>query len=240
MQNENNRNLALRMRKLFLVLLLLSYQLMQAQEWLVDYSVGYGTYHLADIKNLQTSMDGHLGLKITDRFPGYITHTVSIGTPSEKSYTGGQFTYLTTGGRLHNADYSGSYKVDMILNGFRAGVFYKYMHQTAYLPLSFYMQLSSGVTFTSLNINESLSIYSESENKNSNLTAMGFYIEPTVGLMYRITNWLQLTAGGGYEANLWGNLMYSGQQTTLRADWSGLRLYGGVVYTLPIRNSNHD
>ena len=65
--------------KKILTLLLLSLRIcMYAQGYTAEYAIGYGNYQLNDIKSIQKSMVGNYGLKITDCFPGYYTHTVTI------------------------------------------------------------------------------------------------------------------------------------------------------------------
>ncbi len=62
-------------------------------------------------------------LKVTDRFPNYITHSGALGFVTGHHHFGSIFSYLTTGSRLHRADYPGSYTLDMIMNGYRLGAF---------------------------------------------------------------------------------------------------------------------
>lgn len=223
------------MRKLLILLFLYCYTYAYTQELSVDYSIGYGTYQLDDIKNLQQSMLNNYGLKETDWFPGYITHSVSIGLVTGRSHYGGQLTYLTTGGRLHRADYSGSYTVDMIMNGYRLGAFYKYYIHTGFAPFNLYMQIGSGVLASNFEMKEQVNVYSESAQETNSFNGLGMYFEPSIGAIYRFSNWLHLSLGGGYEADLSGKLKYSGQPTQISANWSGFRLYGGLIFILPTK-----
>lgn len=222
--------------KKILILLLLYYPIhAYTQGWSIDYSIGYSTYQLDDIRNLQHSMLNNYGLKETDCFPNYITHSVSLGFVTGRSHVGSNFSYLTTGGRLNRADYSGSYTVDMIMNGYRLGPFYRYYINTGYPLLYIYLQLGSGVMFSSLKMEEQINVYSESAKETNKLKGVGIYLEPTIGATYRFTDWLHFSFGGGYEADLLGTLKLSGQETQIKAHWNGFRLYGGLTFILPTK-----
>jgi hypothetical protein len=149
------------MKKLVFILLLYFPIQAYSQGWSIEYSIGYGSYQLDNIKSLQQSMLNNYELKETDCFPNYITHSVSLGYGTERHHFGSNFSYLTTGGRVQRADYSGSYTIDMIINGYRLGAFYRNYIKTGLPPLSIYLQLSPGVLFSNLEINERVNVYSE-------------------------------------------------------------------------------
>ncbi|KAA6342156.1 hypothetical protein EZS27_010081 [termite gut metagenome] len=225
------------MKKLIIFLLLYCPVNAYTQGWSLDYSIGYGTYQLDNIKSIQYAMLTSYGLKNTDCFPDYITHSVALGFITGHHHFGSNFSYLTTGGRLHRADYSGSYTVDMIMNGYRLGAFYRYYINTGFSPLDIYLQLSPGAMFSNLNMKEQVNIYSESAHETMKLKGVGIYLEPTIGATYHLTNWLHFSMGGGYEADFLGTLNLSGQKTQIKAHWNGFRLYGGFVFILPTKKS---
>jgi hypothetical protein len=230
--------------KKFLIILLLYYPIdTYSQGWSFEYSAGYGTYKLTDIKNLQhsmldNSMLNYYGLKETDCFPGYIIHSVALGYVAGSHHFGAGFSFFTTGGRLHRADYSGSYTVDMIMNGNRLGAFYRYNINSKAPDLNFYLQLGSGIMFSNLKMKEQVIIYSESKVDTEHLNGLGIYLEPVIGAKYCFTNWLNLSLGGGYEADFLGTLKLSEQETQLKARWNGLRLYGGIIFILPAKKKS--
>jgi hypothetical protein len=221
------------MRKLLIIMLLYYPLHAYTQGWSLEYSIGYGTYQLDDIKSLQHSMLNIYGLENTDSFPNYFTHSVALGFVRGRQQFGSNFSYLTTGGRLHRADYSGSYTVDMIMNGFRLGAFYRSYHNTGLSPISIYLQLGSGIMYSNLKMEEQVNVYSESEQETSKLRGVGIYLEPTIGASYRFANWLHFSFGGGYQADFLGTMRLSGRKTQIKAHWNGLRLYGGFIFILP-------
>ena len=224
------------MRKLLIILFICYPVYAYTQGWSLEYSLGYGTYQLDDVKSMQAGLQGLNGLKITDDISGNITHTFALGYMTKHHHFGGSFSYLTTGGRLHIADYSGSYTVDMIMNGYRIGAFVRRYINIGFSPLQIYLQLSPGLLFSNLRMEEKLQIYTESAKETTSLNATTIYIEPSAGVIYRLTDWLRISAGCGYEANVGGTLKYSGQKTDMQAHWNGFRLYGGLIFTLPNRN----
>lgn len=226
-----------KMKKLLIILLFYYPIHAYTQGWAIDYSVGYGTYQLDDVKSLLHSIPNNYGLKETDCFPNYITHSVMLGYDTGRSYFGANYSYLTTGGRLNRADYLGSYTVDMIMNGNRLGAFYRYSLTTGFSPVHIYLQLSSGVLFSSLKMNEQVIIYSESDHEAIQLTGVGIYAEPTIGATYRFKNYLYFSLGGGYEADFLGTLKLSGQETQIKAHWNGFRFYGGLTFILPTKKT---
>jgi len=84
-------------------------------------------------------------------------------------------------------------------------------------------------------MNEQVNVYSESGQETTTLKGVGGYFEPTIGAAFRFTNWLHLSVGGGYESDFWGTMKLSGQKTQINADWTGFRLYGGLLFILPAK-----
>lgn len=225
--------------KKFLIILLLYYPMVAFSQGLsFEYFPGYGSYKLADIKSLQhsiltNSMLNSYGLKETDCFPNYFIHSIALGFVTRRQDLGISVSYFTTGGRLHRADYSGSYTVDMILSGKRLGAFYRYNINTVFPALYIYLQIGSGALFSDLKMKEQVNIFSDSKLETNKLNGLGIYLEPTVGAKYRFTKWLNFAIGGGYEADFLGALKLSEQKTQIKAHWNGFRLYAGVIFILP-------
>jgi hypothetical protein len=234
---------ALEMRKLLIVLLLCCPLLPVtgiSQGWSFEYAVGYGNYQLNDIKRLQSSNVGRFGLKETDRFPGYATHALGIGFVKGGHLLGGNFSYLTTGGRLHRADYSGSYTIDMIINGRRLGAFYRYYNNTDLAPLKLYLQMGSGAVFSELTISEQVNVYAQSVQETIQLKGVGMYIEPSIGAAFRIHQLLQLSLGGGYQFDFLNTMKLKGQETSVEAHWNGFRFHAGLIIVLPYTIPGHE
>ena len=120
------------------------------------------------------------------------------------------------------------------MSGYRFGTFYRYYISTGIFAFNIFLQLSPGVIFSDVKLTEYLRIATESDNYTEKMKSAAVYIEPKMGAIYHITNWLNISISGGYEANFGGKLRNSdGEKSYLKAQWNGLRVYVGVGLTIP-------
>lgn len=201
-----------------------------------EYSAGYGSFQLTDIKSIQKSIIGMYGLQITDNFPNNFTHGIGFGFLQDNLEYGCKFTYLTTGGRLNVVDYSGSYTIDMIVNGYRLGSYGRFHVKTGLSRLNVFFQLESGGMSSNLKLYEEMKIYNESNQNSNELKGYGFYIEPTLGANIRIANRFNITLYGGYEFDFGGTLKLDNNKTGSKANWNGIRLNCGLSYIIKYNN----
>jgi len=213
-----------------------------SQDINVEINGGYGFYELDDVKSLQQSMLESTpipNLKSVEKFPNGIYPSISVNYLLDpKNSFGITFLRYTTGGRNHLTDYSGEYKIDMILNGYGFGAKYQ---RTAYLQnkFAFILQLEAGVIFSELDMDEKLTIYEEvMSSDHIILESAGIYIEPMVKFSYNFIDDFSLQFSGGYDVNLLGKMKADGEETTLVSNWSGLRLMLGVSYTFKSHKNN--
>lgn len=206
----------------------------------MSYTVGYGDYAMNDMNKL---LDSSLKLiqgqfppevRITDKFPGYITHNVDVTYQLKRHEFGLKGTYMTTGGKIAYADYSGEYYEKLTLNGYRIGAMYRFhflKSNIGNLPLSFYGELSPAITFTSLKYKALLSLPDYNINEvnlgdNVGTNETGFSIQPLIGAQLFVTHNIFVTLSGGYDIEFGSTL--STTNNILRADWTGFRVNGGV------------
>ncbi len=206
----------------------------------LEAKAGYGFYKLDDIKDLQSSFLESVslpGVEAVEKFPNYFYLSFGLNHVVNKTdRIGLEFSYLATGGRNHLADYSGEYKMDMVLNGYQAGPKYEdYFLQYNNFKLG--IQLGGGVIFSTLIIKEFIEINDEIllEDKTK-LKSTGWYIEPLLIVSYNILDQLNINIRGGYNFNEKGELKYDGEKTALKANWSGMRFLVGIDYNLNLRN----
>ncbi|MDA3853985.1 MAG: hypothetical protein PF444_07080 [Bacteroidales bacterium] len=228
------------MKKIFIALLLVFVVQAHSQEISLEYALGYGTYELEDLRGLQdwismSSMLGDIKLEDTESFPAHITHNIAIGHILKQHHFGIDFSYYTTGSRLHWADYSGFYSIDMILNGYRVGGFYNYSFIKTPSPVNLCLQLGSGIVVSNLEIKEDLTVYSNSLNETDKLEGIGGYIEPAFICKYRLLDRLNFLIHIGYEFDFRGVLKVDGNETYLSAHWNGLRMSGGLAFLIPTK-----
>ena len=208
-----------------------------SQGWSLEYSFGYGSYQLDDVKTIQNSLQQYMsqyGAKTTENFPAWFTHSGAIGYIANRSHFGINFSYLTTGARTGVTDYSGSYYTNTIMNGYRLGTFYRYYINTKLSAINLFLQASPGVIFSGIKMTESLTIATERDSHSEKMKSTSAYIEPALGVRYDATNWLNVSIRGGYEFDFWGKLKNAtGEKSFLKAHWDGLRVYVGVGITIP-------
>lgn len=199
-------------------------------------NVGYGIYDLDDIKSLQTSFLESISLpdvKAVETFPNNLYYSIAINhVINNFNRIGLEFSYFTTGGRNHLADYSGEYKVDMLLSAYQIGPKYQdYLLQLDKFKIG--IQLSGGIIFSALEIKEILTINEDIISQDdANLKSTGWYVEPLLKVSYNVFDKLNINASGGYNFSEKGELEYEGENTELSANWSGVRLLIGIDYTL--------
>ena len=71
------------MKKIIIALacMLLGITGMQAQEFTLEYNIGYGLYNMSEMKDFLSNAAGSSlkGVKTTDKFPGWCTDTAASG-----------------------------------------------------------------------------------------------------------------------------------------------------------------
>lgn len=227
-------------KHIILIILALITTLSASAQFKIAYSAGYADYAMDDMTKILNMSLGALGdqlpsgVKITDNFPGYLTHNIDATYQLKRHEFGLKATYITTGGKIAYADYSGKYHELLTLNGFRIGALYRFHFVNTHignLPLSFFGELSPAITFTKLKYDALLSLpdYDINEvNKNDNISSneTGYSIQPLVGAQLSLTKNIFVSISGGYDIELGSKL--STTNNMLRVDWSGIRLNAGV------------
>lgn len=236
------------MRKAYLIFfLLVTGRLLTGQVLELDYSFGYGSNTLDDLRVFQTEMRVYAAeypMQSVKTFPPYFNHSLSADFRiASKHCLGLSWTYMTTGARNSLADYSGAMAQDFILNGHKFGAAYKRLIPAGQ-DLSFYVQFRFGLISSNLEIHEWMRLYESDYTYDdyNDFKSTGWYIEPRAGVRYFITRNLALHAGIGYESGteseLWykirdeKNYLVHGNDERVKLDWSGYRASVGLILAL--------
>ena len=192
------------------------------------YEPGYGIYSLDKLKTLQITMSKQLNelpVKTVVQFPDYINHAVSIGFYMDKNNIFGfNASYLTTGGRNHISDYSGEYKLDMILNGYQLGIESEHIFNLN-SKFDINANFKLGLVISNLDISEYLIIYDlDSNTTTSNYNQGSFFLEPNLNLTYNLKKGITVKVGTGLNFN---TSVFNSQLI----DWSGFRTRIGISYS---------
>lgn len=225
------------MKKYILILALILTTINSYAQFSVSYSAGYGSYKMDDLKNLLdqrlSEIDSRIDAQITDKFPGYITHTIDASYGIKDHEFGLKLTYLTTGGKIAYSDYSGEYMEKLTLNGYRIGALYRNHFAKVQLSkacnISFFGELSPGIIFSKLDYESYIKLGDDKENIPDNISCnmTGFTILPQIGAKFNIPYNIGFLLTGGYDFEFGSKIK---NDTDIRADWSGIRINAGVSY----------
>jgi len=228
------------MKNLLKYLFILFPTILNAQYLAFQYEFGYGSFQLEDIKAIQDRVWIY-GAKSTEYFPNHYTQSGAIGYIAGQHHFGVNGSFLTTGGRVHVADYSGEYKTDMVLTGIRIGIFYRYYFPNNTQWWNMYIQAAPGFLHSRLKIDEKLVLYNRKiVDKKLFFNSKGAYFEPSIGARFKPLRWLHLSLGCGYEIDAWGKMKHlNAYNTTIKYHgddkirWNGFRLYAGLIFAVP-------
>ncbi|SCD20390.1 hypothetical protein PSM36_1570 [Proteiniphilum saccharofermentans] len=231
------------MRKyIFLILALFSSGLLQAQ-FTVSYSGGYSSYDTGAMRSMIRSVLGRppasiIGAKNVDNFPAQnMIHVIDIGYLFEQhefGLKGGG--YHSTGGKLSLKDYSGEYANRFIVNGVRAGIYYKYYFFTyenrrGRELFSFFGEVSPGMFMTQFKNRGFFMVNGEElDNFDEMFNTSGFSFLTQIGTKYYITEKINIHVSVGYDFVAkaeWGESAYN----SASINWSGIRFTGGVGFS---------
>ncbi|WP_062176845.1 hypothetical protein [Dysgonomonas macrotermitis] len=206
----------------------------------VGYSFGYATYNMGEMKDMLNSIQttppaSTIGAKNMDDFPGNIYNSINVGYRIAKHEFGIKGEYHTTGGKLSKIDYSGSYEMKFILNGYKGSFYYRNYFYTFTSNkgkelFSLFGEIAPGVTFSQVKhtgylIVEENTLDSEDDKFNAN----GISVLLQAGFKYHLTSNIGLQVVLGYDISSgseFKELPYSPN-----INWSGVRLNGGITYS---------
>lgn len=234
---------ALRCRGTMILCFILISCSLQGQHFKFRVNTGYGFYQLKELKMFQKSILNYAPVlpKAVEKFPGYLNYNFAFEySPDGYKSFGTDLTLYNTGARNHIKDYSGEYKLDMLLNGYRIGISYNrlfdFMGKTRV-----YAQLKLGALFSRLQLKEYFTVYNAGENSTSyTFVSTMITAEPTVGITRPLGSRFDLNCGVGYEINPASRLHLQGHKDNylvmngerVYINWSGIRVMAGVGFKL--------
>ncbi len=233
------------MKKICSLLFLLTFSLMSyGQLMSVRYEVGVGQYQLSDLKSFQTffkDLVGNLGVRSVETFPSTVYYGLGADyNLSKKSTVGIIVYYNTTAGRNHSKDYSGEYKMDILLSSFALGANYSILLQKIG-NVSFNGSLTGGVRLSTLELTEKITVYNDDiANSDYKFDGVNFYLLPAGEFKYPVGKDLCFNLRAGYEFDF-NRRYYSKEDKSIilknmdgkemKIDYTGLRIGLGVLYS---------
>ncbi len=225
------------MQKLSLIILfLLTFSPIFSQEGIkIKYNFGFGSYSMSDVKSVQEQIfygfrSEGIGVRITEEFPSYFNHQVSLEKRiSSKIALGSFISYQSTGGRIHLKDYSGEITSDQIVSNLAIGAILDiYLREYKYFNLILSIQPS--LQMSTLKLDEKITVYDNSYQNELKLKSLGFGFEPMIGLEYKF-NRLIFRGDAGLGFNFSGAFHLEGEPDAklkiytneIQPDWFGYR-----------------
>ena len=203
---------------------------------------GYASYKMDMLKEVNQYMEESLPfeVKTVNNFdPGFyfgatiqtgILHRVSLGLV---------FQYHTTGSRIGQKDYSGSYTFNQIANGYLAGI----KPEISILDSkSFNLSASvtSGLLFTGLKMSESLVLFEIENNNSESLSALSVAIYPAINFSVPVTSKFIWFLSSGRMFDTGGKVHLSDNKDAIlkinenevKTGWSGWRISTGLKFSI--------
>jgi hypothetical protein len=223
---------------LFLLILSLT---VSAQYFETTMEMGAGKYQLTDLRTFQKESLPVIDLPIESvtTFPPYYSYHASIlYYPGTQLGIGACGSFYSTGGRNHYADYSGYYKLDLLINCVNMGISSNY--QIKLFPtIKIIPEISTGIKLSNLQLIEKLHATEDLSSTEYKIKSLGWWIEPRVAIRYQPFKIIGISASVGYEYNdpSKNHLSHDKERylqlknnENVRIGWSGIRAYLGLSF----------
>lgn len=162
---------------------------------------------------------------------------------------------MNTAGKKGVSDYSADYSAVIRTKGYKMGLFYRYTLADVpigRLSLQPYLEMSSGTILNKVKVEESLHFNASGSPGSDNaggmeeqlkLTGPNFFLAPAIGMRLKLCDYAAINVSIGYE---WDPLMTlfldgdRGRKMAKKADWSGFRVQGGLIFYIPWEYNNQN
>ena len=161
-----------------------------AQKFEIGLQAGYGSFDMSELSNLQNGIASDAqfsGVKNTDIFPSYFNFGALVNYQiSKNSWIKTHVRYESTGARAAYADYSGSFTYDQLVDQTVISLGYRIFSasKSEESLIKPFLEMSAGVGFAKLTLEQNLEIGNSSEQLNLNLKEQTFFFEPGIGLRF--------------------------------------------------------
>jgi hypothetical protein len=199
--------------------------------------IGVGTYAMSDLKGLLNESVTHssFGLKTTQNFPAYAFYGLDVIQSIIPGFGLGLTSgFYSTGGRNHYADYSGSYREDILVNSINLGLIAS-SSDTLGWGIFYHIEVAGGIKFSSISMEEELKLTDPQYDNTYDFRSKGWWIQPQLRIGRNILGNFSCAAFAGYEFNLKSKMKLKENDqlsSTAKIDWSGIRTGISIAYTL--------
>jgi hypothetical protein len=205
-----------------------------AQEFSLSYRLGWGSFAMRDLGNLQIQRQRDLVVDaaLLDKYPAHFTHQLQGIWMQESLWMGASYLRMTTGSRISYHDYSGEIRFDSKVAAHGLGLLVG--HPLVNTPR--YHLLLGGqliMTHSSLALTDFVRIGNQQQRESLEVYAAGLLAEPLVRMSAKLA-FIELGVEAGYRLNLTNEDFHlKGQKEAklvnaagryLKPDWSGYNM----------------
>jgi hypothetical protein len=177
------------------------YKPFEVESYGFEVRVGYGSCAMNSLKKdlhyYQKQLQDSIPVKVVNDYPPYYNFGVSGFVDFEDWDFGASFTFYSTGGRIHYADYSGELGFEHLLKGYNFGPFarYKFLRSD-----KFNADLTVQMSYQHTNLLSSAwhRIGADEERESAEFYSDSFAFTVLLGGKYYITPWLYMGGRFGY------------------------------------------
>ena len=206
-----------------------------ALEYNFKFNAGLGSYGMGGLKDVNTSTlsELHFPAKLVDDFPAFL-NVSGEGAITLKNGTriGLVLGLASTGSRIAYSDYSGSYTYDIKATCVNYGIRGEMTVFRLTDALGLRAAIGAGTLFTDAKVKETLKLGNESDSESYTFESISLYVQPEVKLSYSFGPNLEAGMYCAYLIESGGKYEYSGQETTIKSDWNGMRFRACVTLIL--------
>jgi len=203
---------------------------------------GYATYKMEMLKELNQSVEESLPFEVksVNNFdPAFYFGAAVQSRLSHIFSVGLVFQYHTTGSRIGQKDYSGSYTFDQIANCYLAAV----RAEISILDKKSYTlsaSVTSGALFTGLDIYESFILFETENNTSATFSAVSAAIYPAANFSVPVTHrfiWFlslgrMFDTGGKVHLSDNKDAVLKVNEKTVNTGWSGWSISSGLKFII--------
>lgn len=212
-------------------------------------NMGYGSYVMSDLKNLQQYMmtESDLTLMNTVSFPNYFNYSIKYGNRRGTNVSGVTAGFMSTAARSSIGDYSGYYLIDINCQALYVGYYFRhaFMKRILFgntLEVGYLVNFSG--LYSNVSISNQLHLFSSDENDfnqsdSYKFNSYGVYVEPLLYMRYMFGKNIGLELSAGAAGGIGIPLYYGKIDNAIKindkyryANWTGFRGSLGLVISL--------
>ncbi len=151
----------------------------------INLSSGFGSYNIESAKTALRQGLSNLPFpaKVVDDYPNMPYYGLDFCVRMQNYELGLMYSLISTGGKVHYADYSGNYTLNNIINSEQYGFIMKLFILPNKL-IKTQLLTNFGISNLSVNYAETLNVFNESQNSNDKIMREYPFLEPGLRLFY--------------------------------------------------------